>query len=290
MKRAFSSSWIGAVLCVSAVGCGGEQFSGAADGDSQLVEALSGFQTYGPLPADADLSVPLASSIYFGPDWSESISQPLFQGAAITITAHADRFPHCGSAGLVVAFIGYPDGQVVPVGLMEGTPGCDRWGRAALRRDVNAIEIWLQAQGDNCVEWDSQYGANYRFELRPWNPARIRFNADWSEQVEGRLARGGVAVIDYAWERLPNCRIVYRGWESWDIIANAQFDSGEMPYGQSVAYSDQGSNGKQRRLAVFAIPQNANDVALWFENTEYPPLCHEWDSDYGRNYHFSIGD
>lgn len=290
MRR--TSLGAGLALTVAlAIGCGGQAFDGAATGDPEQASDLSGFQTYGPLLADADLSIPLASSIYFGPEWNESTSQPLFRGAEITITASADRFPHCGTSGLVIAFIGYPDGQVVPVGLMNGEPGYDRWGKVTLRADAMSIDIWLKTETSGCVEWDSQFGTNYHFELRPWLPARIRFNVDWSEQVEGRLVKGGVAVIDYAWARLPNCRIIYRGWPGWDIIANAQFDSGEMPYGQSVAYADQGTvDGKQRRLALFTIPDNASDIALWFENTEYPPLCQEWDSDYGRNYHFAIAD
>jgi hypothetical protein len=41
-------------------------------------------------------------------------------------------------------------------------------------------------------------------------------------------------------------------------------------------------------LAVFPIPAEAHSVELWFENAQYPPTCHGWDSDYERNYRFDF--
>jgi len=248
--------------------------------------SLSGDETYGPLPADADLAVPPGASLYFGPEWRESASGPLYHGARIAITADASRFPSCGTAGRVTASVRVEGGEILAVQLDEGTAGQERRGSFVLPSSGDQLEIWLSAEAGTCTEWDSQFGSNYRFELRPWLPARVRFSDDWSETVEGSLVQGGELVLDYDWDRLPWCRIIYRGFPCWDIIAHVRFDGREVP-GQSVVRPN-GPSVRERVLAVFPVPEDASQAEVWFENDQYPPTCQAWDSDFGRNYWFDI--
>jgi hypothetical protein len=253
-------------------------------------QALSGDQTYGPLAYDADLRTPPGAAINFGEEWNEFVSQFLYAGAELMITVHPSRFGACGTAGRVHAGLRYDDGETRELLLDQGWPGYDRWAMTTLRADVTAVEIWLWAEGDQgCLEYDSAYGQNYRFALRPWKPVRVRFSDDWSERVEGELHSDSVLVIDYDWDRLPQCRVVYRGFETWEILAHVRFDDGSHVPAQSVTrHGGQGSSGVSQVLAAYPIPSAARHVELWFENTQYPPTCQAWDSDYGRNYHFDI--
>jgi hypothetical protein len=286
MSRAFTG--IGLVLMTLATGCLAEVAGGddgeAARGD----EALSGDQTTGPLPADSDLSEPPTASIFFTPDWGESTYGVLYQGASVSVSLDPSRFPTCGTDGTVFAGTTTEDGLVTETVLDGGTPGDARWGTVELPPSGRELQVWLRVEGDDgCVEYDSEFGRNYRFALHAWRPVRVRFGDDWSETVEGTLEPGGVLVVDYDIDRLPWCRVIYRGWPGWEILAHVRFDAGGPVPAQSVTrLNGMYSSDMLRVLAVFPIPDDAHHAELWFENDQYPPTCQAWDSDFGNNYHF----
>jgi hypothetical protein len=256
-------------------------------GPSQADQALSGNQTYGPLAADADLAVPPGASLFFGGDWNESTYQTLYTGGQVSVSVDPSRFPSCGTQGVVTLFLRGEDGRVSETRLDGGSPGESRWGAAPLPSSGRSVEAWLRSdRGDGCVEWDSNLDQNYRFDLHAWRPVRVRFTGDWQEIAEAPLARGGVLVIDYDWNRLPDCRVIFRGFPGWDIIAHVRFDDGTY-YGQSTV-GRLGPSELERRLAVIPIPEHAQRVSIWFENDQYPPTCHAWDSNYGANYEFGL--
>ncbi len=287
MRTLPTLSFATGALALVLVACG-PLVDGEAPGAADL--GLAGDQSVGPLPADADLATPPGASIQFGADWNEYLSQPLYAGAELMITVHPSRFGQCGTAGRVHAGLGYPDGSVEELLLDQGWPGYDRYAMTTLHAGAERVEIWLWADNDDgCLEWDSNFGHNYVFTPHAWEPVRVRFGADWSEQVEGQLKAGGVLVIDYDWQRLPDCRVIYRGFPSWEILVHLRWDDGSYTPAQSVTrHGDMYSCSIDPVLAVFAIPEGARQVELWFENTQYPPTCRTWDSNYGRNYTFDI--
>jgi len=272
---------IGLIL-VGSTACGLQ-----GDSAEDAERALSGNQTRGPLPADADLGVPPAASLSFASGWSEFLNGPLYQGARISVSVDPSRFPTCGTVGEVSLGMRAEDGTVSYTHLTEGTPGNTRWGPVTLPVAGSGIEVWLKVDdGAGCVEWDSAFGDNYRFPLAAWRPVRLTFGADWSETLERPLRAGDSLVIDYDWARLPQCRVIYRGFPGWDIIAHLRFDDQE-PIGQStVGFLDMTTI--ERRLVVVTVPEDAHHLEIWFENDQYPPTCKAWDSDYGRNYQFDI--
>lgn len=278
---------LGLVLAILAAGCAvagpdGDDLE-AARGD----EALAGDQTYGPLPADSDLSMPPTASIFFSAEWSESTWGVLYQGAAVSVSLDPGRFPACGTDGTVVVGVRSEDGPVTETVLDGGTPGDARWGTLVLPATGRELQVWLRVEGDDgCVEYDSEFGRNYRFPLHAWRPVRVRFGDDWTETVEGTLEPGGVLVVDYDVDRLPWCRVVYRGFPGWEILAHVRFDAGGPVPAQSVTRLNGMSSDMARLLAVFPIPDDAHHAELWFENDQYPPTCQAWDSDFGSNYHF----
>src|SRR5436305_1751560 len=54
----------------------------------------------------------------------------------------------------------------------------------------------------------------------------ISFNADWTVAHSGPLVGGGLALLRYAPERLPNCRAIYHGGPAWGIVGTWQADGG----------------------------------------------------------------
>jgi hypothetical protein len=155
------------------------------------------------------------------------------------------------------------------------------------------METWVRAEApDGCVVYDSDFGMNYELAAHMWAPTLVRFGDDWSERASGPLLRGGVVAIEYDLDRLPDCRVIYRGFPGWDIIAHAAFDGVVVPGHSVVRSAGPGAYGLEREpaLAFFAIPWDASELELWFENDQYPPTCRAWDSDFGSNYHFPLLD
>ncbi len=254
------------------------------------------------IPPDADLSVPPNGSVTFavvpGGDgasevWEERVDAPLFAGAKVTVTARRERFPRCGIGGEVTAYFRTDGGAILAIPLDQGDPGYLRAGVFEIPGGVRHADMWLRATtSDGCEEWDSDYGRNYAVEVYDWQPTVLTFDAAWNE-TETVLPSGGAAVIDYDFARLPNCRGTYRGFPSWDILLHARFDDGTMVRQSMVrlGYDDRGvpdGTVKANRV-VLPIVRTAKHVSLWFENTQYPPTCQAWDSDYERNYNYAAG-
>jgi hypothetical protein len=113
--------------------------------------------------------------------------------------------------------------------------------------------------------------------------ARVRFStASWEPSWQGALHAGGHLHIDYAFERLPQCRNQGRV-VSWVVEVNYRFDGGPIT---TVALN--GSPGASTTLseAGIAIPSDARTIELWFENRAVGGYdhCDAWDSHYGHNY------
>jgi hypothetical protein len=259
-----------------------------------VARPLQGFERPGRLPLDADLSAPPSGGIGFwimGDEWREDVDPPLYRGADAELSVWPERLPRCAAGGAVLGFLSPDVGDLIEVELLPSPHGGPLRGRFVVPDRARELEIWIRAEGpDGCVEWDSDYGRNYRLPVHVWSPTLVRFEADWSEWAEGPLVAGSVFAVAYDHARLPECRIVYRGFPSWEIIAHAALDGIPVP-GHSVVLSTPGGTGSGDRepaLALFPIPWDARVVELWFENRQYPPTCHAWDSDYGRNYRFSV--
>jgi len=114
-------------------------------------------------------------------------------------------------------------------------------------------------------------------------PPTLTFAADWSVAQSAPVIAGGKATIHYDVARLPNCRATYHGLPAWGISAFYAVDGGQA-FTQPVT---QFQNGVVNPVdATFDVPPG-NDLAVWFSNSdEYG--CSQWDSDYGRNFHFAL--
>jgi hypothetical protein len=83
--------------------------------------------------------------------------------------------------------------------------------------------------------------------------------------------------VVYAVERLPELRGIHNRKPTWDILVAVLFSPGGQLLGGSVA----------RRPIEIAIPADANEATLWFQNTDGSGQA-AWDSRYGENYRFAV--
>jgi hypothetical protein len=278
-------------------GCeAGDGAAAAGDGgvDSRS-SALSGFERPGTVAPDSDLATPPDGSLGFwvmGDEWREDVHPPLYRGAQARFTVVPERVAQCGPGAAVTAFFRPDVGEPFERALVQESEGAVYVTTFPVPERARSLELWLRVVGaDGCVAWDSDFGSNYRVPVHVWAPTLVRFPAGGTPVVEGPIVRGTVLVVDYAVERLPHCRVIYRGFPGWDIIAHASFDGVEVP-GHSVLLSPSypPSGSRARALAFFPVPWEARNLSLWFENNQYPPTCHDWDSNGGANYTFRTTD
>ena len=116
--------------------------------------------------------------------------------------------------------------------------------------------------------------------------ATIELTADFKTQVVGRPTAGKGVRIDYALERLPQCRgNVGGGGPGWTITGYYSENGGPAKTFDPTALS---SDGKSRiaKPAVVALTQGG-DLALWFlVSSRFG--CSEFDSAFGQNYHVDV--
>ena len=280
---------LAALLSACAVGTDPQPYDDLGKGTS----ALAGFEHPGRVSPEADLTAPPetgnVSMWVMGDQWRVDVWPPLFQGGQAQLAVSPDRvnWSACGPTPTVTGYLAAPDGTVITVPM--GDAGSFS-GSFRVPDGIRSLSLWLKLEGaDGCVAYDSDYGRNYTLPVYRWAPTMMHFGASGAPTVDGPLVRGGVVAIEYAQERLPNCRINYRGWPGWDIIAHAAFDGVEVP-GASVLLrtSDNAGGPFPVALAYFPVPWEAAELQLWFENNEYPPVCTDWDSNGGANYRFAL--
>ncbi len=148
---------------------------------------------------------------------------------------------------------------------------------------VGTLEVWFETTSRwGCQEWDSNFGNNYRFEI--FSPSTVHFKADRTITLSGSLHEARAIALDFDLSRLPNCRQTYSGLPSWEILAYAQFDGAPL---QTVTVTRMDGGTRLPSNGVLAVPAGSHSVEVWFLNSDRGG-CHEYDSDYGRNYLFEL--
>lgn len=151
------------------------------------------------------------------------------------------------------------------------------------------IAIWFQVTSVfGCEEFDSQFGQNFHLAVKGREPvagASITFDKSGNPTVAGELKAGGKVKIDYAQDRLPQCRRVEHGNPVWTITGFAQID-----HETSHTFDTARPEGSDRVSidALVDLP-HAGELSLWFQVTSLGG-CMQYDSQSGANYKFPIAD
>lgn len=146
------------------------------------------------------------------------------------------------------------------------------------------LAVWFEITNVwGCSAWDSDYGHNFHFQVAASAPT-VSFNADWTVSTDGALRAGSPVTVKYDLSRLPRCRQDYNGYATWEITVSYRFDGGPVT---TVPVTQVSGMDRVAAPATFQAPAGARDLELWFHNSDRAG-CSDWDSDYGRNFHFTL--
>lgn len=139
--------------------------------------------------------------LVFATDWSETQHGVIVPGGALTIDYDTDRLTTCRHSRA-----GAPLWQItahvrwLPSGAVDLAAVRDAPATLAVPADARALEVWFEnTSASGCQAWDSNLGANYRFEIAaPVEP-------DWIGNVVARISRStddpcaGGGALDGTW-------------------------------------------------------------------------------------------
>jgi len=233
------------------------------------------------------------TTVTFSDDFSESADGPLVAGGSIVVDYDLDRLTACrGSTNgsevwSITGWAKFGSGAPKQFALTRLDAGVVVAVRAEVEVPASATsaELWFTTNNRwGCNAYDSNDGANYAFDVEQRaDIAVLAFDADFSETQSQVIRRGDQVVLHYAPERLARCAGSTGGRAAWGITGFYQVDGGTVK--QLMVTRADGPD------LVAADPQftapRGSDLAVWFEATSVWG-CHEVDSDFGDNYHFSI--
>ncbi len=234
-----------------------------------------------------------SASITFAGNWTTTASaDPLPVGGTVAIHYDATRLSsQCGGT----TNTGGPAWSITGHAQLNGGPVQSFWvaGHSPTPNPAppsitlpagqgGDLALWFEVTSlYGCQAWDSNYGNNHHFNVG--HPS-IAFLADWSEAVRGTLKSGKTFIVNYDLSRLPDCRQTYNGAPTWEIVVEYRFDGGAV---QNTPVTRVDGFTRLSNPTPIVAPAGARTVELWFKNTDRAG-CVRYDSDYGRNYRFSL--
>lgn len=116
--------------------------------------------------------------------------------------------------------------------------------------------------------------------------ATLKLTSDHRMSVVGKPKAGGGIVIEYALDRLPQCRgNIGGGGPAWNISGFYSEGGGEAKAFEVSVLSE---DGKDRVAKAARIPlTKGGDLAVWFQVWSRWG-CSAYDSDFGRNFHVDV--
>lgn len=116
--------------------------------------------------------------------------------------------------------------------------------------------------------------------------ATVRFTTDDGMQIAGNLRAGRPVRVEYALDRLPQCRDDANGdHPGWSITGFYSENGGPAATFEPTKLSN---DGRDRVAAPVTItPSHGGDLAFWFQATSVFG-CSAYDSAFGQNFHASV--
>ncbi len=177
------------------------------------------------------------------------------------------------------------------------------------RSRIEVAPFWQTASGDRLFDKQRGQGDSENYALtadnqftvsddakvcpgKPFVASTLVFQTGWRNEQHAALVAGGTVTLDYAIERLPDCRGTHNGYPAWDIRGSVRF----FPSLQVVEGTVRGFDGSTPNNSTahsvpltVAIPVGATRAEVWFSNfTGAGSSCQAWDSNEGANYSFDI--
>lgn len=152
-----------------------------------------------------------------------------------------------------------------------------------MRRPILLLSAFLLAAGCSSGG-DEAESAGSAQEIA--SAAKVTFSANFETKISGTVTAGRPLVIDYALERLTQCRgNVGGGGPGWNIGGFYSENGGEPKAFEVTTVSEDGLDRVAKSAKI--TPSTGGDLAIWFQNTSRWG-CSEYDSQLGQNYHFQV--
>lgn len=116
--------------------------------------------------------------------------------------------------------------------------------------------------------------------------ATLKLTSDFKSSVTGEATEGKGIRIEYALERLPQCRgNVGGGGPGWNIGGFYSENGGPAKSFEVTALSADGKDRVAKSARI--VPSQGGDIAIWFQVSSRFG-CSEFDSQFGQNYHLPV--
>ncbi|MBS2013695.1 MAG: hypothetical protein JST00_12450 [Deltaproteobacteria bacterium] len=155
-----------------------------------------------------------------------------------------------------------------------------------MRSSLTALLLLLSASAIAGCSADVAPDAAAADEADVTAEATLKLTADFQSKVVGTPTAGKGLRIEYALERLPQCRgNVGGGGPGWNITGYYSENGGAPKTFEVTALS---SDGKDRvAKPAIVTPSQGGDLAIWFQVSSRWG-CSEYDSQFGQNYHLEV--
>jgi hypothetical protein len=233
------------------------------------------------------------TALTFAADYTQSLKGSLLAGDAVDVSYALDRLTECKteSGGMdeygVTGYAQFDDAAPVAFAVSRLSNGKAVPVTASVELPASAshVALWFSiSDTSGCVAYDSNQSANYTYDLdRHGLGATIVFDANGTPTQTGAIHAGDQVVVHYAPERLSTCAGETAGHPSYGISGAYSVDGGA-----SHAITVERTEGTDLVAAdpVITAP-HGRDLALWFSTSDVWG-CHDYDSQGGANYHFTI--
>ena len=116
--------------------------------------------------------------------------------------------------------------------------------------------------------------------------ATLKLTADFHTTVIGEAAAGKGLRVEYALERLPQCRgNVGGGGPGWNVTGFFSENGGTAKTFEVSALTPDGKDRVAKAARI--VPSAGGDIAIWFQVTSAFG-CQQFDSQFGQNFHLAV--
>lgn len=157
-------------------------------------------------------------------------------------------------------------------------------------RNPGAFDNYVLDAGDS---WTIGEAPSVCPAARATPRAVLEFRGGFTIEQHASIVAGGKLSVEYALDRLPQCRATHNGYPAWGTTAYVRF----LPGGQTASAkvnAFQTNNGTPTNVAYSVpfeadVPKDATSAELWFKNESGAGnFCEAWDSNFGANYRFDV--
>lgn len=168
--------------------------------------------------------------------------------------------------------------------------------------NTDRMTVWFEARKEGTTTvYDSNNGGNYTVHIlntksKPIKKVCFSMNPSWKIAAPQSLKQGDIVSVVYDTDRLFSqlrCT-TYNGYPAYTLTGHYQvtganntvIDSADFPLQTDESSRTGSGTGRIAFSAKLPLPQGAEKLIFWFTGSDRAGSA--WDSDYGKNYIFTV--